>query len=154
MQSVPLFRIINPTTLNPEWIGETAPKHSLEKQASASLELGHLVVWKEISQSSVDPCCCMGLCKCLGPCVGYQTCQPWHSWIYLSSIPNGKRGHLIQARGGVWSSSWPSGSQSQILAIPSMFLCLMSSHWGKIYSKYALLRKSLPSLFPPPKRER
>lgn len=53
----------------------------------------------------------------------------------------------------------PSGSRSnalhnQILAIPSEFLCLMCSHWGEIYSKYALLRKLLPPSLPPaPKRK-
>lgn len=151
MQSVPLFRIINPTTLNPEWIGETAPKHSLEKQASASLELGHLMVWKEISQSSVDPCCCMGLCKCLGPCIGYQTRQPWHSWIYLSSIPNGKWGHLIQTT-RVWSFSWPS-LDHRTRSLPSQACSCVWCPVTGVFIPNMLCwgSRSPPSLLPPNK---
>lgn len=46
MQSVSLFLIINPSTLNPEWIGETASKRSLKKKASVRLKFGRLMVWE------------------------------------------------------------------------------------------------------------
>lgn len=57
----------------------------------------------------------------------------YNSCIYLTSAPNGKRGHLITGQGGLVFQTPLPGLQSdvlhsQILAIPSEFLCLMCSH--------------------------
>lgn len=57
----------------------------------------------------------------------------YNSCIYLTSTQNGKQGHLITDQKGLVFQKTLSGSQSsllqsQILAIPSVFLCLMYSH--------------------------
>lgn len=56
----------------------------------------------------------------------------YNSWIYLTRTQNGKQGHLIIDQKGLVFQPTLSGSQSsllqsQTLAIPSAFLCLMYS---------------------------